>query len=160
MPTNLYGPNDNFDKENSHVIPALIRRFHEAKLLGLTEVLIWGTGSPLREFLYVDDLADAALHIMDIQKINFDALVPERLSHINIGTGRDSKINEIAKMISNVVGYDGNIVYDATKPDGTPRKLLDVSLAKELGWESKVELHEGLVKTYEWFKRNQKILRR
>lgn len=145
MPTNLYGINDNFDLNSSHVLPALIRKFHEAKVENKPEVVLWGTGKVLREFLYVDDLADALLHLMN----NYSAE-----SHVNIGTGEDLSIHDLALTVKKVVGYQGNIVYDSSKPDGTPRKLLDVSLLHSLGWHHQVELQEGIERVYEWYKNN------
>ena len=152
MPTNLYGPNDNFDLETSHVLPALIRKFHEAKVKAKNEVIIWGTGKPQREFLFVKDIADAILFLME----NVDAqdLYEKGISHINVGTGKDISINDLANVISNIVGYKGEIVHDTDKPDGTPRKLLDVSRINALGWKHKTELQEGIIKTYKWFKQN------
>lgn len=143
MPTNLYGPNDNFDLETSHVLPALIRKFHEAKIDGKKEVVIWGTGNAMREFLHVDDLAHACVFLMN--KYDDSEI-------INIGTGADVTIRELAEMIKNVVGYEGNISWDTTKPDGTPRKLLDVSKLHNLGWRHAIELNNGLQMTYNWFK--------
>lgn len=148
MPTNLYGPNDNFDLETSHVIPALIRKFHEAKISGAKSVVVWGTGTPRREFLYVDDLADACLFLME----NCDA---QHAEIINVGTGEDITIKELAEMIKNIVGFNGEIIFDPSKPDGTPRKLLDISLIKKLGWRPKTTLEEGLLKTYRVFLENQ-----
>jgi GDP-L-fucose synthase len=145
MPTNLYGPGDNFDLQNSHVLPALIRKFHEAKVEDRSEVVVWGTGKPLREFLHVDDLADAALFLMR----NYDDE-----SIINVGTGRDISIRDLAVLIGEVVGYEGKIVFDASRPDGTPRKLLDVSRLRALGWEACITLREGIASTYAWFVRN------
>jgi GDP-L-fucose synthase len=142
MPTNLYGPNDNFDLQTSHVLPALIRRFHEAKVNHQSQVEIWGTGAPSREFLHVDDLADACLHLME----HYDS--PEI---INIGVGQDLTIKELAELISAVVGFRGAIKYDTAKPDGTPRKLLDVSRLASTGWRPKIKLEEGIRRTYEWF---------
>lgn len=152
MPTNLYGPNDNFDLQTSHVLPALIRKFHEAKEKNEKQVVIWGSGKPLREFLYVEDLADAILFLME----NVDAkdLYENKISHINIGTGKDLSIIELAKIVVDIVGFKGEIVNDITKPDGTPRKLLDVSRINSLGWKYQTELREGIVKTYEFFKDN------
>jgi len=151
MPTNLYGPNDNFDLQTSHVLPAFIRKFHEAKEINETEVTIWGTGKPLREFLFVEDLADAILFLLE----NVDAkdLYGKGISHLNIGTGKDISINELAKLIAEIIGYKGKIVHDATKPDGTPRKLLDVSRIYSLGWKYKTALREGIVQTYEFYKK-------
>ena len=143
MPTNLYGPGDNFDLESSHVIPALIRKFHEAKENGDREVVVWGTGTPLREFLYVDDLADACVFLME----NYDS--PEI---INVGTGGDVSIGELAEAIGDVVGYKGKIVFDTTKPDGTPRKLLDVTKITKLGWKAETPFVEGLERTYAWYR--------
>ncbi|MBO2524443.1 MAG: GDP-fucose synthetase [Bacteroidetes bacterium] len=145
MPTNLYGINDNFDLNSSHVLPALIRKFHEAKIENKPEVVLWGTGKALREFLYVDDLADALLHLMN----NYSDE-----SHVNIGTGEDLSIHDLALTVKEVVGYQGNIVYDTSKPDGTPRKLLDVSLLHSLGWHHSVALRQGVEEVYEWYKCN------
>ena len=145
MPTNLYGPNDNFDLETSHVLPALIRKFHEAKINNKPYVEVWGTGTPRREFLHVDDLADAVVYLMN----NYDENEP-----LNIGTGKDVTIKELAELIKEVVGYEGEIKFDTTKPDGTPRKLLDVSRLHNAGWEHKITLREGIENTYEWFKEN------
>jgi GDP-L-fucose synthase len=154
MPTNLYGPNDNYHPENSHVIPGLIRRFHEAKLANATEVVVWGSGTPKREFLHVDDLADACLHVMQLEKQLCAQHTSERLSHINIGTGVDVTIGELAARVKSVTNYPGKIVFDSSKPDGPPRKLLDVSLIKALGWQAKIELEKGLQSAYEEFRRN------
>jgi GDP-L-fucose synthase len=142
MPTNMYGPGDNFDLQNSHVLPALIRRFHEAKLRGDTEVVVWGTGTPRREFLYVDDLAKAIVHLVRVYE-------GEEL--VNIGCGADVTIQELAEMVADVVGYSGRIVFDATKPDGTPRKLLDTGRANSLGWHPTVSLRDGIAVTYAWY---------
>lgn len=141
MPTNLYGPNDNFDLQTSHVLPAMIRKFHEAKLNGTT-VTLWGSGTPRREFLHVNDLADACLFLMR----HYEGQDP-----VNVGTGEDLMIRELAELIAEVVGFEGEVVWDASKPDGTPRKLLDVSQVRKLGWESKTTLWKGLVDTYKWF---------
>jgi len=149
MPTNLYGPNDNFNLETSHVLPALIRKFHKAKFKGQKEVEIWGTGKPLREFLFVEDLADAILFLLE--NINSKDIYEKGISHLNIGTGKDLSINELAKMISEITDFDGKIVNDATKPDGTPRKLLDVSRINSLGWKYKTELKDGIIQTYGFF---------
>jgi GDP-L-fucose synthase len=152
MPTNLYGENDNFHLENSHVIPAMMRRFHEAKISGSEKVEVWGTGKPMREFLHVDDMAAACVHIMNLSHDKFVAAVPNPIcSHINIGTGSDITIAELAKMIAKVVGFKGNIEFDASKPDGTPRKLMDVSRLSSLGWVYSFELEQGLIMTYKWF---------
>jgi len=147
MPTNLYGPNDNFDLNTSHVIPALIRKFHEAKIQGKPYVEVWGTGRPLREFLHVDDLADACLFLMQ----NYDDEI-----WINVGSGEEVSIEELAKMIKEIVGYKGRIVFNPDMPDGTPRKLLDISRLKSLGWSPKMSLIEGLKSTYEWYVNNSK----
>jgi GDP-L-fucose synthase len=148
MPTNLYGPGDNYHPENSHVIPGLLRRFHEAKQSASPEVLIWGTGAPMREFLYVDDMAEACLHIMELDSETYVRNTQPMLSHINIGTGEDLAIRDLAKAIGDVVGYRGRIVFDTSKPDGAPRKLMDVSRMKSLGWRPKVGLGEGLALAY------------
>lgn len=152
MPTNLYGPHDNFDLEKSHVLPALIRKFHEAKLNKGKSVSIWGSGKPLREFLYVDDLADAVLFILE--NIDAKTIYEEGISHLNIGTGKDISINELANLVGGIVGFEGVIMYDSSKPDGTPRKLMDVSRLTELGWKYKTELRDGITTTYEWFLEN------
>ena len=144
MPTNLYGPGDNYHAENSHVIPGLIRRFHEAKQHAATEVVIWGTGEPMREFLYVDDMAEACLHIMELDKERYALNTQPMLSHINIGAGEDLSIRDLAQIIGEVVGYQGRIVFDTSKPDGSPRKLMDVSRMKSLGWHPRIELRQGL----------------
>jgi GDP-L-fucose synthase len=154
MPTNLYGPNDNFDLQTSHVLPALIRKFHEAKQNNAGTVAIWGTGKPLREFMYVEDLADAIIFIME--NINGIDLYDKGISQINIGTGIDIAISELALLIAEVVGYKRSIEYDKTKPDGTPRKLLNVSRINSFGWKYKTELRDGIVKTYEWYLNNSK----
>ncbi|HDV1707316.1 TPA: GDP-L-fucose synthase, partial [Escherichia coli] len=151
MPTNLYGINDNFHPEHSHVIPALMRRFHEAKESGAPEVIVWGTGTPMREFLYVDDMAAASVHVMELDEIIYQQNTLPMLSHINVGTGVDCSIREMAETMASVVGYRGKIVFDATKPDGTPRKLMDVTRLKNLGWQYRYNLHEGLSLTYKWF---------
>jgi GDP-L-fucose synthase len=142
LPTNLYGPGDNFDPENSHVLPALIRRFHEAKVAGHGEVVVWGTGKPRREFLHVDDLADACLFLMQ----NYDGEAP-----VNIGWGEDLSIAELATMVAETIGYRGRIVFDPSRPDGTPRKLLNVRRLSELGWRPQITLPDGLARTYGWF---------
>lgn len=159
MPTNLYGINDNFHPENSHVVPALLRRFHEAKMQDLPSVTVWGSGSPMREFLYVDDMADACLHVMNLPKEVYGEHVLPMSSHINVGTGKDCTIRELANTIARAVGYQGDILWDTSKPDGTPRKLLDVSLLKRLGWQYSVELDEGIERTYQWFLQNQEKFR-
>ncbi len=153
MPTNLYGPGDNFHPENSHVLPALIRRFHEAKIQNASEVVVWGTGTPRRELLYVDDMAAGCLFLMELSD---EKIAPELLSYpkpcfVNLGTGQDVTIRELAEIVSRVVGFGGNLVFDASKPDGTPRKLQDVSRMHGLGWRHEVELEEGIRRTYRWF---------
>jgi GDP-L-fucose synthase len=151
MPTNLYGPNDNFHPNNSHVIPALIRRFHEAKIKGDTEVIAWGSGTPMREFLYVNDMAAASIHVMELDKLTYDANTEPMLSHINVGTGLDCTIRELVETVAKVTGFKGKITFDATKPDGAPRKLMNVDRLKSLGWEHSVDLEEGLKLSYQWF---------
>ena len=151
MPTNLYGPGDNYHPENSHVIPALLRRFHEAKVADAPEVMIWGTGKPKREFLYVDDMAEASLHVMDLDRATYDANTQPMLSHINVGTGEDVSIRELAQLVAKVVGYRGAIGQDPAKPDGTPRKLMDVGRLNALGWRARVGLEEGLALAYRDF---------
>jgi GDP-L-fucose synthase len=155
MPTNLYGENDNFHPENSHVIPALLRRFHEAKLNGDKEVIAWGSGKPMREFLYVDDMADASIHVMNLYKSTYGENTEPMLSHINVGTGVDCTIKELVETVAKVVGFAGEIKFDATKPDGAPRKLMNVDRLKLLGWEYTVPLENGLPKAYKWFLNNQ-----
>lgn len=150
MPTNLYGSNDNFDLQNAHVLPALLRKFHEAKINGLNEVEVWGTGKAKREFMYVDDMADACLHVL--KNINASDLNDNGASHLNIGTGVDVSIAELSEKIAGVVGFSGGIKYQLDKPDGTLRKLLDTSRLKKSGWEYKTDLDEGLKLTYEWYK--------
>lgn len=145
MPTNLYGPYDNFSGENSHVMPALIRRFHEAKVNNLKEVVVWGSGTPLREFLYSEDMADACIYLMETYEGN---------DFFNIGTGKEITIRGLAEMVKEVVGYEGELVFDASKPDGTPRKLLDVSRLEEAGWKYKIELRDGVEKAYKWYLEN------
>ena len=159
MPTNLYGINDNFHPENSHVVPALLRRFHEAKMQDLPNVTVWGSGSPMREFLYVDDMAGACLHVMNLPEEVYGEHVLPMSSHINVGTGKDCTIRELANTIARAVGYRGDILWDTSKPDGTPRKLLDVDLLKRLGWQYSVELDEGIERTYQWFLQNQEKFR-
>ncbi|HEY4542433.1 MAG TPA: GDP-L-fucose synthase [Noviherbaspirillum sp.] len=151
MPTNLYGPGDNYHPENSHVIPALIRRFHEAKLKDAPCVAIWGTGTPRREFLYVDDMASASVHVMNLERAVYDAHTSPQLSHINVGTGEDITIRGIAELVRKVTGYQGDITFDTSKPDGTPRKLMDTSKLTALGWRPQVSLEEGLRRAYAAF---------
>ncbi|WP_283103466.1 GDP-L-fucose synthase [Shewanella chilikensis] len=160
MPTNLYGENDNFHPENSHVIPALLRRFHEAKLNGDTKVIAWGSGKPMREFLHVDDMAAASVYVMNLAQTVYEANTESMLSHINVGTGVDCTIRELVETVAKVVGFDGEIEFDVTKPDGAPRKLMDVSRLKALGWQAKIELEQGLALTYEWFLANQDNFRK
>ena len=155
MPTNLYGINDNFHNENSHVIPALMRRFHKAKITDQSSVIVWGSGKPMREFLYVDDMADACIHVMNLSKNDFLKIIPNpRCSHINVGTGKDIMIKELAQTMASVVGFPGEIIFDESKPDGTPRKLLDVSRLSSLGWKYSMELKQGLERTYKWYLEN------
>ena len=151
MPTNLYGVNDNFHPENSHVIPALMRRFHQAKLAGASEVVVWGTGNAMREFLYVDDMAAASLFVLELDEMTYQANTEPMLSHINVGTGVDVTIREMAETMKRVVGFEGELVFDTTKPDGAPRKLIDVTRLTSMGWRYRVDLVEGLQKTYDWF---------
>jgi GDP-L-fucose synthase len=150
MPTNLYGPNDNFNLETSHVLPALIRKFHEAKVEGKDSVTIWGTGKPLREFMYVQDLANAIVFMME--SIDAKDLYENGITHLNVGSGKDITIADLAKLISEIIGYNGKIEYDSSKPDGTPRKLMDVTRLNTLGWKYKTELKEGILKSYTFFK--------
>jgi GDP-L-fucose synthase len=152
MPTNLYGPGDNYHPENSHVIPAMIRRFHEAKVNNSPTVAIWGTGTPRREFLHVDDMASASVHIMNLSKQVYDKYTHPMLSHINVGVGDDITINDLAQVVKDTVEYQGNIVFDATKPDGAPRKLMDSSRIKDLGWQAEIEIKIGLINAYKDFK--------
>ncbi|WP_417766221.1 GDP-L-fucose synthase [Spongiibacter tropicus] len=159
MPTNLYGENDNFHPENSHVIPAMMRRFHEATQNGAEQVVVWGTGKPMREFLHVDDMAAASVFVMNLDRETYKNNTQEMLSHINVGTGVDCTIAELASTLANVIGFKGEIVFDTTKPDGTPRKLMDVSRLKAMGWEAKTSLQEGLAETYKWFLSNQDVFR-
>jgi len=150
MPTNLYGANDNFDLETSHVLPALIRKFHEAKIERSPEVEIWGTGKPRREFMHVDDLSDACVYIMSLDEAAYGRLLQEKSPLVNIGWGKDISIIELAWMIKRIVGYEGELEFDASKPDGTPRKLLDVTRLTALGWQPKISIEEGIRKTYRW----------
>lgn len=155
MPTNLYGPNDNFHPENSHVIPALIRRFHEAVQGQAAEMVVWGSGTPRREFLHVDDMAAASVHVMELDHAIYAANTRPMLSHINVGTGQDCTIRALAETIARVTGFTGRLVFDASKPDGSPRKLLDVSRLKALGWKASIGLQDGLRQTYDWFLQQQ-----
>lgn len=151
MPTNLYGPGDNFHPENSHVLPAMIRRIHDAKVAGADNVTIWGTGTPRREFLHVDDMAAASLFVLDLPKKVYAANTRPMLSHINVGAGRDISIRELAELVAKVTGYQGTISCDPTKPDGTPRKLMDVSRLAGMGWHAQIALEDGIAETYRWF---------
>ncbi len=151
MPTNLYGPYDNFNLENSHVIPALIRKFHDAKVNNAPLMEVWGTGNARREFLYVDDMADACVYLMELDETTYAANTTPMLSHINIGTGQDVTIRELAELIKAVIGFEGEIVFDVTKPDGAPRKLLDTSRLTSLGWQPSFSLKKGLVGAYQWY---------
>lgn len=151
MPTNLYGPGDNFHPQNSHVVPGLIQRFHEAVTTGAQEVVIWGSGKPYREFLHVDDMAEASLFVLDLPRANYEANTSPMLSHINVGTGEDVTIAELADMIAELTGFAGKIVFDTSKPDGTPRKLMDVSRLTNMGWRAKIGLDEGLEGLYHWY---------
>ncbi|MGG6099313.1 GDP-L-fucose synthase [Pantoea allii] len=160
MPTNLYGENDNFHPENSHVVPALMRRFHEAMLNDDSEVIVWGSGNPMREFLYVDDMAEASVFVMELNNATYANNTAPMLSHINVGTGIDCSIRELAQTIAEVVGYKGEIKFDSSKPDGTPRKLLDVQRLKDMGWSYSTDLNVGLKKTYNWFLENQNSFRK
>ena len=151
MPTNLYGPGDNYHPENSHVIPALIRRFHEAKVQHAPTVAIWGTGTPMREFLFVDDMAAACVHVMNLDRSTYAQHTQPMLSHINVGFGQDLTIGEVARAIAHTVGYEGAIHFDASKPDGTPRKLMDSSRLHALGWQARIQLVDGLQLAYQDF---------
>jgi len=153
MPTNLYGINDNFHPENSHVIPALMQRFHQAKLNNDPEVVVWGTGDAMREFLYVDDMAQASLFVLELDEQTYKANAQPMLSHINVGTGKDVTIREMAQTMKQVVGFEGKLTFDTEKPDGVPRKLIDVSRLSNMGWRYSVNLEEGLIKTYKWYVR-------
>lgn len=160
MPTNLYGENDNFHPENSHVVPALMRRFHEAMLNDDSEVIVWGSGNPMREFLYVDDMAEASIFVMELDNATYANNTAPMLSHINVGTGIDCSIRELAQTVAEVVGYKGEIKFDSSKPDGTPKKLLDVQRLKDMGWSYSTDLNVGLTKTYNWFLENQNSFRK
>ena len=154
MPTNLYGPHDNYHPENSHVIPALLRRFHEAVKENAEVVTIWGSGTPMREFLHVDDMAAASIHVMELDAENFKANTQPMLSHINVGTGLDCTIRELAETVAKVTGFAGRLEFDATKPDGTPRKLMEVSRLAGLGWKASISLEDGLRDAYQWYLNN------
>lgn len=155
MPTNLYGSNDNFHPDNSHVIPAMMRRFHEAKLRDDREVVVWGTGKPMREFLHVDDMAAASIHVMNLDTATYQQHTQPMLSHINVGTGVDCTIRELAETLKRVIGLEAELVFDTRKPDGTMRKLLNVSRLKGLGWQAQINLEAGLHQTYTWFLQNE-----
>ncbi|TKA84357.1 GDP-L-fucose synthase [Sulfitobacter sp. 15WGC] len=159
MPTNLYGPGDNFHPENSHVLPALIRRFHEAAQAGKDEVEIWGSGKPRREFLHVDDMAEASLFVLGLDPKTYAANTEPMLSHINVGTGTDVSIMELAQMVVKVTGFQGRITNDLSKPDGTLRKMMDVSRLADMGWRASIDLEKGLQETYDWFMKNQNTIR-
>lgn len=154
MPTNLYGPGDNFHPDNSHVLPGLIVRFHEAKIRGDSEVIVWGSGKPKREFLHVDDMAAASIFIMNLPKNKYMSCTNPSQSHINVGSGNDISIRELAEILSNVIGFKGKLIFDSSKPDGTPRKLMNISLLNQLGWNQSIELKHGLINTYNWFLEN------
>ncbi|WP_443695756.1 GDP-L-fucose synthase [Pseudomonas sp.] len=155
MPTNLYGPHDNYHPDNSHVIPALLRRFHDAVENSVEEVAIWGSGKPMREFLHVDDMAAASAHVMEVDGEVYRANTQPMLSHINVGTGIDCTIRELAETIAKVTGFKGALRFDASKPDGTPRKLMDVSRLKSMGWQASIQLEDGLRDAYQWFVTNR-----
>jgi GDP-L-fucose synthase len=159
MPTNLYGPGDNFHPTNSHVLPALIRRFHEAAVQGLDEIAVWGSGRPMREFLHVDDMAEACLFVMNLDRETYAQHTTPMLSHINVGTGTDVSIAELARIVARVTGFIGRITFDPSKPDGTQRKLMNVSRLSALGWQAKIGLREGIEDTYRWFLNNAADLR-
>lgn len=159
MPTNLYGQNDNFHPENSHVIPALMRRVHEAKIAKQDTVTVWGSGTPRREFLHVDDMAAASIFVMNLDEQTYKKYTQPMLSHINVGSGEDYTIKELVLLIAKIVDFKGEIIFDKSKPDGTPRKLLDVSRLNRLGWKYSIPLEEGLTKTYAWFLENLNTLR-
>ena len=155
MPTNLYGPNDNFNLQSSHVLAALLRKFHEAKKNTADVVEVWGSGKPRREFLHVDDLADACLFVSCLPKTTYESNTTPSLSQLNIGTGKDVSIEELAGLIKATVGYEGGIMYNSEYPDGTMRKLLDVSAVSNLGWNARIGLHEGVAATYQWYQDHQ-----
>lgn len=159
MPTNLYGENDNFHPQNSHVIPAMMRRFHEATQNSAPEVVVWGTGTPMREFLHVDDMAEASVYVMNLDQHTYVENTQPMLSHINVGTGVDCTIGELAHTLAKVIGFKGRVVFDTSKPDGAPRKLMDVTRLKRMGWEAQITLEAGLKSTYDWFLQNQADIR-
>ena len=154
MPTNIYGINDKFHSENSHVIPALMSRFHQAKTNNDSEVVVWGTGKAMREFLYVDDMAQASLFVLNLDKKTYQANTKTMLSHINVGTGKDTTIKDMAEIMRDVIGFKGKLTFETSRPDGVPRKLTDISRLSNMGWQSKVNLREGLEKTYDWYMKN------
>ncbi|MCW8108053.1 GDP-L-fucose synthase [Alteromonas ponticola] len=160
MPTNLYGPNDNFHPDNSHVIPALLRRFHEAVVNHESQVIAWGSGKPMREFLHVEDMASASIFIMELEQAKYANVVEPMLSHINVGTGEDCTVKELVQTIAKVIGFEGEIIWDTSKPDGTPRKLMEVSRLSKLGWQYSIRLEDGLRSTYDWFLKNQQNFRK
>ena len=160
MPTNLYGPNDNFDLQNSHVLPALLRKFHTAVIENAETVTVWGSGKPCREFLHVDDMAAACVYLMALPSEDYGSQVAPDCSHVNVGTGSDVSIGELAKMIAAITGFSGDIVFDASMPDGTPRKWLDVGRLKSLGWQHAIDLESGLRQTHEWMVRNWETIRK
>jgi len=160
MPTNLYGENDNFHPQNSHVIPAMLQRFHQAVVDELDNVVVWGSGTPMREFLHVEDMAQACVHVMNLSTYQFSQHITDPMcSHINVGTGKDVTIKELAELMAKTVGFKGKLVFDTTKPDGTPRKVLNVDRLAGLGWQYTVDLEQGLARTYQWFLKNQSSLR-
>ena len=159
MPTNLYGENDNFHPQNSHVIPAMMRRFHEAARSNASEVVVWGTGTPMREFLHVDDMAEASVYVMNLDQQTYGENTQPMLSHINVGTGIDCTIAELAHTLAKVVGFKGRVIFDTSKPDGAPRKLMDVTRLKSMGWQAQISLEAGLKSTYDWFLQNQADIR-
>ena len=159
MPTNLYGPGDNFHPEDSHVLPALMRRFHEAVRDGVDEVVIWGSGTPRREFLHVDDMAEASLFVLDLPKEEYEANTQTMLSHINVGSGTDISILDLAQLVARVTGFQGRISTDPSKPDGTHRKLMDVSRLADMGWRAGISLEDGIPETYRWFLENAESVR-
>lgn len=159
MPTNLYGPNDNFHPDNSHVIPAMMRRFHQAKIANDKKVLVWGSGRPKREFLHVDDMAGASLFVLQLPRVEYEANTQTMLSHINVGTGVDCSISELAQTMCDVVGFSGQLEFDVSKPDGAPRKLMSVGRLTAMGWRSQIELSRGLAQTYSWFLEHEDRLR-
>jgi GDP-L-fucose synthase len=160
MPTNLYGENDNFHPQNSHVIPAMLQRFHQAVIDESDDVVVWGSGTPMREFLHVEDMAQACVHVMNLSTHQFTQHITDPMcSHINVGTGKDVTIKELAEIMAKTVGFKGQLVFDKTKPDGTPRKVLNVERLAELGWQYTMDLEQGLELTYRWFLKNQSSLR-